>query len=73
MKTVQKPVALIAAGLGFLYFAHVFSATGIFVAGRSRVAVSAASDPDGFALRVGLTAAIGAASVLAGAIMMLRR
>ena len=66
MKDPAKSLSLIVVGLGCLYFAWLFSATGIFVAGRSHVAVTAADDPDRFSFGVAVTALIGAASLVGG-------
>jgi hypothetical protein len=71
MKDPAKSLSLIVVGLGCLYFAWLFSATGIFVAGRSHVAVTAADDPDRFGVAV--TALIGAASLVGGLVMSWRR
>lgn len=73
MKDPEKSLSLLVAGLGFLYFAWVFSATGIFVAGRSPVAVTAADDPARFSAGIAVTIAIGAASLVAALVLMLRR
>jgi hypothetical protein len=73
MRDPAKSFALIVAGLGFLYFGWVYSATGIFVANRGRHAVTAAEDPDRFALGVGMVFVVGVASLVAGLLTMLRR
>ena len=44
-KTGTKSLALLALGAGFLYFAWVYSATGIFTARRGNYAITAAEDP----------------------------
>jgi hypothetical protein len=73
MKSPEKVVALIATGAGFLYFASVYSATGIFTGRRGDVAVTAADDPERFSFAVGMVLALGVASLLAGLLMTLRK
>lgn len=73
MKNVEKSFALLVGGLTCLYFAWLFSATGIFVAGRSHVAVTAADEPDRFAFGVAATVALGAVSLIGGLVTTLRR
>lgn len=72
MKDPEKSLTLIAAGLGFLYFGWLYSATGIYSNARGRVA-TAVDDPDRFSLAVGLVFVFGIASLIAGVVTMLRR
>jgi hypothetical protein len=71
MRDPEKSLSLIVAGLGFLYFGWLYSATGIFVS-RSR-AVTAAEDPDRFSFGVGIVVLLGAFSLVAGVVTALRR
>jgi hypothetical protein len=71
LKDREKSLALIAAGLGFLYFGWLYSTTGIFVS--RRYAVVAAEDPDRFSFGVALLVLVGAVSLAAGAVTILRR
>lgn len=63
---------LIALGLGFLYFAWLFSATGIFVANRGQM-VTAADNPRQFSFALGVVLVIGAASLIGGVLAVLWR
>lgn len=72
MKDPAKSVALVVAGLGFLYFGWLFATTGIYADPRGR-AFTSAEDPDRFSYSVGVVVLAGAASVAAGLISMLRR
>ena len=71
MKDPEKTFALLAAGCGFLYFAWLYSATGIFVS-RGR-AMTAAEDPERFSYLVGVVFVVGVASLVAGLVTLLRR
>jgi hypothetical protein len=69
----MKSLSLIAGGLGCLYFAWLFSTTGIFVAGRSHVAMTAADNPTRFSFGVIVTTLVGVVSLLAGVVTLVRR
>jgi hypothetical protein len=71
VRNPEKSFALLATGLGFVYFAWLYSATGIFVS-RGR-AVTAAEDPERFSYLVGVAFIVGLASLVAGLITLLRR
>lgn len=73
MKDPGKSFTLVVAGLGFLYFAWLFSATGIFTANRGRFAVTKSEDPEQFSFAVGLVVMFGVVSLVAGFVTMLRR
>jgi hypothetical protein len=63
-------LTLIAVGLGFLYFAWLFSATGIFVANRGQV-LTAAENPSQFSFALGVVLVLGAASLIGGLLAVL--
>ena len=63
-------LTLIAVGLGFLYFAWLFSATGIFVANRGQV-LTAAENPNQFSFALGVVLVLGAASLIGGLLAVL--
>lgn len=71
MKDREKSLALVAAGIGFLYFGWLYSTTGIFVS-RGHV-VSAAEDPDRVSFGVALFVLVGAVSLAAAVVTMVRR
>lgn len=71
---VKKPAfALIATGLGFLYFGWPYATTGIFTGRRGRVAIVASEEPERFSYAVGVVVVLGVASLAAGALMMRRK
>ena len=66
MRDPAKAVGLLATGAGFLYFACVYSATGIFTGRRGDLAVTASEDPERFSYAVGMVLALGVASLVVG-------
>ena len=71
MRDPEKSLALLVAGLSFLYFGWLYSATGIFTS-RGQV-VTAAEDPDRFSALIGIVFVVGVASLVAGLITLIRR
>ena len=70
---VAAPLALAATGLGVLYFAWLFSATGIYSGRRGRTAVLAAEAPEQFAVLIAVMVVVGAASLVTAIVMVFRR
>lgn len=73
MTDPEKSLSLIVAGLALLYFAWLYSATGIFVVNRSHVAVTASEDPERFSIGVATTVIVGLGSLAGGLFTTLRR
>jgi hypothetical protein len=73
VKDPGKSLALIAAGLGFLYFGWLFFTTGIFAGRRGRVVIMASEDPERFSYVLAVVIVLGIASLVAGIVTLLRR
>jgi hypothetical protein len=72
-RDLAATLGLAATGLGFLYFAWLFSATGIYSGRRGRTAVLAAEAPEQFALVIAVMVFVGAASLVSAIVMVFRR